>query len=98
RRIRLHSGLLRAGTSRAPFTGTMPLDPRGSDSLPPRGIVRRPLTSNLFVTQVWHEHVPLTLNDAGNVLVQNNTAGILSGISVTNGFDQYLRRTNLVVL
>jgi RHS repeat-associated protein len=40
----------------------------------------------------------LTLNDPGNVLVENNVAGILSGISLTNGFDQYLRRTNLVVL
>jgi RHS repeat-associated protein len=38
-----------------------------------------------------------TYNDAGNVIVESNSGDTLDGISVTNGFDHLLRRTNLVV-
>src|SRR5437899_212370 len=37
-------------------------------------------------------------NDAGQVLSESYSGGPLSGLSVTNGFDQFLRRTNLVAL
>jgi YD repeat-containing protein len=39
-----------------------------------------------------------TYNDLGNVLSETNSTGLLSGQSVTNGYDQYLRRTNVVLL
>jgi len=32
---------------------------------------------------------------AGESLAENHTAGILSGLSVTNGYDAYLRRTRV---
>ena len=37
-------------------------------------------------------------NDAGQVLSESYTGGPLDGVSVTNGYDQYLRRTTLSVL
>lgn len=39
-----------------------------------------------------------TLNDAGNVLIEAYTNGILNGLAVTNGYDTLLRRTNLMSL
>jgi YD repeat-containing protein len=39
-----------------------------------------------------------TLNDAGEILCETNSAGILSGLSVTNGYDALLRRTSLTAL
>lgn len=40
----------------------------------------------------------LTYNDAGQSLVESYSGGTLDGLSVTNGFDTYLRRTNLTAL
>jgi YD repeat-containing protein len=41
----------------------------------------------------------LTLNDAGDVLVEAYSGGgALGGISITNGYDALLRRTNIVTL
>jgi hypothetical protein len=39
-----------------------------------------------------------TLDDAGNLLSETNSGGLLSGVWLTNCYDQYLRRTNCVVL
>ncbi len=39
-----------------------------------------------------------TYNEAGLVLTESYSGGTLSGLSVTNGYDQYLRRTNLTTL
>jgi len=39
-----------------------------------------------------------TYNDAGKVLSESYSGGTLTGLSVTNGYDQFLRRTNLVAL
>jgi RHS repeat-associated protein len=39
-----------------------------------------------------------TYNDAGNLLTESWSGGPQDGISVTNGYDSLLRRTNLVVL
>ena len=39
-----------------------------------------------------------TLDDAGNLLSESYSGGPLSGLSVTNGYDPYLRRTSLVLL
>ena len=36
-----------------------------------------------------------TFNDAGAVLTESYSGGVLNGLSVTNAYDQYLRRTNL---
>ena len=36
-----------------------------------------------------------TFDDAGNLLSEAYSGGLLGGLSVTNGFDQYLRRTAL---
>ncbi len=38
------------------------------------------------------------LDDAGNLISESYSGGLLNGLSVTNGYDQYLRRTNCVVL
>ncbi len=40
----------------------------------------------------------VTLNDAGETLLETNLTGVLAGLSVTNAFDQFLRRTNLSLL
>ena len=40
----------------------------------------------------------LAYNDAGQLLSETNSAGTLAGIRLTNGYDQYLRRTNLALL
>jgi YD repeat-containing protein len=37
-------------------------------------------------------------NDAGLLLVETNSSGLLTGWSVTNGYDNYMRRMTLVVL
>jgi len=37
-------------------------------------------------------------NDVGDVLIESYTAGPLNGLSVTNGYDSLLRRTDLAVL
>jgi len=39
-----------------------------------------------------------TYNLAGQVLTESYSGGVLSGLSVTNGYDKYLRRTNLTAL
>jgi hypothetical protein len=39
----------------------------------------------------------LAYNDAGGLLSASYSGGSLDGLSVTNGYDQYLRRTNLVL-
>ena len=39
-----------------------------------------------------------TYNDANQPLVESYSGGILTGLAVTNGYDQFLRRTNLSVL
>jgi hypothetical protein len=39
-----------------------------------------------------------TFSDLGLLLSDTNAAGILSGLSLTNGYDQFLRRTNLSLL
>lgn len=39
-----------------------------------------------------------TYNLAGELLVESFSGGILGGLSVTNGYDQYLRRNKLVAL
>ncbi len=38
------------------------------------------------------------LDDPGNLISESYAGGLLNGVSVTNGYDQYLRRTNCVVL
>jgi RHS repeat-associated protein len=38
-----------------------------------------------------------TFNILGLMLAETNTSGVLSGLSVTNGYDQFLRRTNLAI-
>jgi len=38
-----------------------------------------------------------TYNDANETLTESYTCGPLSGLAVTNGYDQYFRRTNLTV-
>ncbi len=38
------------------------------------------------------------LDDAGNLISESYTGGLLNGVSVTNGYDQFLRRTNCAVL
>ena len=40
----------------------------------------------------------LTYNLANELQIESFSGGILTGLSVTNGYDQYLRRTNLVAL
>jgi RHS repeat-associated protein len=40
----------------------------------------------------------LTLNDAGEVLLETNAGGVLGGLAVSNAYDGLLRRTNLTVL
>jgi RHS repeat-associated protein len=40
----------------------------------------------------------LTYNDAGLPLSESYSGGILDGLSITNGYDGYLRRTNLSLL
>jgi RHS repeat-associated protein len=40
----------------------------------------------------------LAYNLAGQLLSESYSGGILNGLSVTNGYDQYLRRTNLTAL
>ena len=40
----------------------------------------------------------LTYNDASQVLTESYSGGALDGLSVTNGYDQFLRRTNLAAL
>jgi RHS repeat-associated protein len=40
----------------------------------------------------------VTFNDVGLVLGEAYSGGFLNGLSVTNGYDQYLRRTNLSLL
>jgi RHS repeat-associated protein len=40
----------------------------------------------------------LSYNDAGELLSEAYTGGPLNGISITNGFDAFLRRTNLATL
>jgi YD repeat-containing protein len=40
----------------------------------------------------------LTYNLAGQLLTESFTGGPLNGLSVTNGYDQFLRRTNLTAL
>ena len=40
----------------------------------------------------------LTLDDAGQTLIEAYSGGPLSGWSVTNGYDSFLRRTNMVVV
>jgi len=37
-------------------------------------------------------------DDLGNLLSESYSGGPLSGLSITNGYDQFLRRTNLVLL
>jgi RHS repeat-associated protein len=37
-------------------------------------------------------------DDAGDLLCETNSGGVLSGLSITNGYDQFLRRTNMSVL
>jgi RHS repeat-associated protein len=37
----------------------------------------------------------LTLNDASETLVETNSGGVLSGLSITNAYDSILRRTGL---
>src|SRR5439155_3926876 len=37
-------------------------------------------------------------DDPGDLLSERYTGGRLGGLSITNGYDQYLRRTNLVLL
>jgi RHS repeat-associated protein len=37
-------------------------------------------------------------NDAGNLVSESYSGGPLDGFSITNGYDRFLRRTNLVVL
>lgn len=39
-----------------------------------------------------------SLSDAGLLLSESYSGGILDGLSVTNGYDQFLRRTNLAIL
>ena len=39
-----------------------------------------------------------TYNDASQLLTESYSGGTLNGLSVTNGYDQYLRRTNLTAL
>src|SRR5437016_4684165 len=38
-----------------------------------------------------------TFDDPADLLIETYSGGLLSGFSVTNGFDQFLRRTNLMV-
>ena len=40
----------------------------------------------------------LTLNDAGEVTLEANSGGTLNNISISNVYDQFLRRTNVAVL
>ena len=40
----------------------------------------------------------LTYNFANQILTETFSGGPLNGLSVTNGYDQYLRRTNLTAL
>ena len=40
----------------------------------------------------------LIYNDANELLSESYTGGTLNGLSVTNGYDQFLRRTNLAAL
>jgi RHS repeat-associated protein len=42
--------------------------------------------------------VVLAYNDATQLLMESNSAGTLAGLAVTNGYDQFLRRTNVVTL
>jgi RHS repeat-associated protein len=39
-----------------------------------------------------------TFDDANNLLTESYSGGSLGGVSITNGFDQYLRRTSLALL
>lgn len=36
-----------------------------------------------------------SFDDAGNLLAESYSGGPLAGLSLTNGYDEYLRRTNL---
>ncbi len=48
------------------------------------------LGGSIFTTRAY--------DDAGNLLTESYSGGPLDGLSVTNGFDQFLRRTNLSLL
>ncbi|HEV2208262.1 MAG TPA: RHS repeat-associated core domain-containing protein [Verrucomicrobiae bacterium] len=47
---------------------------------------------------VGSAEVILAYDNANNLLSETNVSGTLAGLSVTNGYDQYLRRTQLAVL
>lgn len=68
-----------------------------SDSTPALGYAVDRLGRTLFVTNgttvcAW------TYNDLGQPLAESYTGGPLNGLSVTNGYDRYLRRTTLSLL
>ena len=48
-----------------------------------------------IIAQSGGTKTTLTFNDIGAVLTESYSGGVLNGLSVTNAYDQYLRRTNL---
>ncbi len=69
-----------------------------SDSTPAAGFGYDRRGRQTTVTNAGSLTCTYTFNDANLMLTETFNSGPLSGISVTNGYDQFLRRTNLTLL